>query len=343
MTTATTPQAGAQAEPAQVPFVSVVVPTHNRAAQLEDALAALWRQTYPADRYEVIVIDDGSQDDTPAVIQRMTPLAPCKVITHRTHGVGAAAARNLGMRLASGDILAHTDDDCRVPPDWIAAGVGAFRDNVAIVFGPIYPKPEQQVSFFSWIQVQDRPTGTYPTSNIFYRGDAARAAGFFDESFGGNLLGRPRWGWDNDFAYRLLRQGYAAHFEERAVAYTDVVRLSPLDWLKAGWRHSMIPATVRATPELRRHLLRFRLFNDGVSWSFELGLLATVAAVLHSRWWLLSWLPWLRFAAGTARHDWWPPLRWGALGAKIVLTFLLHAVRLAALMYGSVKARTPVL
>ena len=144
MTTVSSPFTGAAngaTDPAGLPFVSVIVPTHNRADQLTDALNALWRQRYPVDRYEVIVIDDGSEDDTPAVIERMAPQAPCRVVQQRTTGIGAAAARNLGMRLATGAIMAHTDDDCRVPETWIEAGVEGFADTVAIVYGPIYAKP----------------------------------------------------------------------------------------------------------------------------------------------------------------------------------------------------------
>ena len=328
-----------------MPFVSVVVPTHNRAPILREALEALWKQTYPVDRYEVIIIDDGSKDETPEVIDEVVRQAPCRVVTQRTTGVGAAAARNLGTRLATGSIVAHTDDDCRVPPGWLEAGVRAFsEEDVAIVFGPIYAKPEQRINFFSWVMEFSEPTGAYPTSNIFYRKAPVQEEGGFDESFGKNLLGRPVWGWDNDLAYRILRKGYLARFHKDAYAYTHVFRLSPWQWLAAGWRHSMIPSTVRATPELRHILLKRGLFADHVSWSYELGLLGTVAALATGRRsWLLAWLPWLRYAAGYARHDWSPPTRWPALSVKTAFSFALHTIRFTALLYGSLRARRLVL
>src|SRR5207244_2362539 len=84
----------------EMPFVSVVLPTHNRSAMLRDSLAGLARQTYPARRFEVIVVNDGSVDETEDVVQQLVPTLPFPVRYVKTAGVGAIAARNLGMREA---------------------------------------------------------------------------------------------------------------------------------------------------------------------------------------------------------------------------------------------------
>lgn len=99
------------------PSISVVVPTLDRPRELATCIAALASLDYPVDRYEVIVVDDGS--DPPA-----TPIS-----AHGRHGLrmtwlrqpnrGPAAARNLGARRARGAILAFTDDDCVPARDWL--------------------------------------------------------------------------------------------------------------------------------------------------------------------------------------------------------------------------------
>src|SRR3954467_3430323 len=92
--------------------VSVVVPTYRRPDLLARCLAALARQRYPADEYEVIVADDANDDATRRHIESLD-LAPLRLryvaVTNRH---GPAAARNLGWREATAEIIAFTDDDC---------------------------------------------------------------------------------------------------------------------------------------------------------------------------------------------------------------------------------------
>lgn len=99
-----------------LPRLSVVVPSFRRPARLRTCLAALAAQDYPADRLEVIVVDDGSPE----------PLAPAAapfadrldVTVHRQANAGPATARNVGAERATGDLLAFTDDDCEPAPQW---------------------------------------------------------------------------------------------------------------------------------------------------------------------------------------------------------------------------------
>jgi glycosyltransferase involved in cell wall biosynthesis len=93
-------------------FVSIVVPTRNRAELLRDCIQGLLEQDFPADRYEIIVVDDGSTDDTARVVQVLSA-------GHGSPGVrrfwlpklGVNAARNEGIRNATGDIVCIVDDD----------------------------------------------------------------------------------------------------------------------------------------------------------------------------------------------------------------------------------------
>jgi glycosyltransferase involved in cell wall biosynthesis len=108
---------------AATPRVSVVIPTHNGGATLAGTLTALAEQTLPAADYEVIVVDDGSTDDTAAIAEaggaRLVRLVP-------NHGV--AVARNRGIDAARAPVLAFTDDDCLPAPDWLEQVLAAFED-----------------------------------------------------------------------------------------------------------------------------------------------------------------------------------------------------------------------
>jgi glycosyltransferase involved in cell wall biosynthesis/SAM-dependent methyltransferase len=327
-----------------LPFVTVAIPTRNRADLLPDALLSLFEQDYPSDRYEILVINDGSEDKTEEVYEQLRSQANCQMRYIKTEGIGTAAARNLATREAEGDIVAHTDDDCRLLPGWIRAGVMAFEPGVAFVAGPILPKPDQTFTYFSWSMNHSVDNGTYPTSNIFYRRDVFLEEGGFSETFGMNMLGRPVWGWDTDLAWRLLRKGYQARFEVEAINYTEVFHLTPKRWLLEGWRASMIPTIVRFVPEIRKTLLYGRLFLSRDGLYFYLFLLGIILAIaLGNPIWGLLALPWTWVALRVARLDWWPPKRWPKGVAKIGFLFGRFAIAGVAGLFGSIRARRLVL
>lgn len=100
------------------PLVSVVLATRDRAAYLPEAIASVVAQRY--DRWQLVVVDDGSDDDTAAVAGRFAA-ADERIEVHRTAGVGAAAARNVGLDAARGDWVAFLDDDNTMHPAWLRA------------------------------------------------------------------------------------------------------------------------------------------------------------------------------------------------------------------------------
>ncbi len=100
------------------PFVSVVIPVYNDAARLRRCLAALAAQSYPRGRYEAIVVDNGSSDGPDAAAAGLDFV----VLAHEARP-GSYAARNAGIALARGAVLAFTDADCVPEADWIARGV----------------------------------------------------------------------------------------------------------------------------------------------------------------------------------------------------------------------------
>ncbi len=112
------------------PFVSVIVPVFNGEAWIDDCLSALRGQLYPADRYEIIVVDNGSTDDTRSIV------AQHGVVPEVETGIRSPyAARNRALAFATGEILAFTDSDCVPAADWLDKGIGPIRRGDADMVG----------------------------------------------------------------------------------------------------------------------------------------------------------------------------------------------------------------
>jgi len=101
----------------ELPFCSIVVPTHARPAQLRECLAALAELDYPREQLEVIVVDDGGGIPLEPVLEPFRDRIELTLLSQ--HQAGPGAARNTGVERAGGELLAFTDDDCRPERDWL--------------------------------------------------------------------------------------------------------------------------------------------------------------------------------------------------------------------------------
>lgn len=173
----------------RTPFVSVVVPVYNDSVRLARCLKVLRAQTYPKETYEVIVVDNASEQD----IRGVVCLFPGIVYTCENYP-GPAASRNKGITLSKGDIVAFTDSDCMPHPDWIEKGIERFfsEPSIGVVGGEIvtyFENPEKPTmvelfdrNYFKQRElIKDRHFSA--TANLFVRREVFARAGLFDISF----------------------------------------------------------------------------------------------------------------------------------------------------------------
>jgi glycosyltransferase involved in cell wall biosynthesis len=128
----------------ELPFLSVVIPTRNRAALLYNALESITKQTYSTTRFEVIIVDNGSTDATAEVCQHFKQRIPnLKYISVPLPGLHNG--RHAGLKESIGEILIYADDDIEALPTWLEGVAESFSDpQVALVGGKILPKFESQ-------------------------------------------------------------------------------------------------------------------------------------------------------------------------------------------------------
>jgi GT2 family glycosyltransferase/radical SAM superfamily enzyme YgiQ (UPF0313 family)/Flp pilus assembly protein TadD len=211
------------------PGLSVVIPTYNRQTIVRRTLLAFASQTFPPDQFEVLLVDDGSTDDTVAMVRRMKLPFPLRVLA-RPHG-GANVARNEGIRAARGHIVVITGDDMIPEPSFLEAHATFHRKYPAeteAMLGFIDWSPEITITPFMKFIVS--PEGgqqfsyhlvkngkvdfrLFYTSNIsLKRSFLQRQATLFDPDFVYPAFD------DVELGYRLANQGMQIHFNPLAVA-----------------------------------------------------------------------------------------------------------------------------
>lgn len=188
----------------KLPFVSVIVPVFNEEQIVRECLVALLNVDYPANRREILVVDNGSTDRTAEIIHSF----PVRYL--REERRGKSFARNRGIEASTGEILAFTDPDCVVSTRWLHELVRAFEEEgVGGVGGEILPypgkTPAERYAFRrvshsqKWlINHPTRPFAHAP--NFAFRQEVFQQIGLFDGRF-------PGGGWeDADLCWRFFRK-----------------------------------------------------------------------------------------------------------------------------------------
>jgi glycosyltransferase involved in cell wall biosynthesis len=312
--------------------VSVVVPTCNRPALLERCLAALEAQDFDPSAFEVIVADDAASPETEQQVRTSAARASCRVRylpISRTHG--PAAARNAGWRLAEGEIVAFTDDDCLPDPSWLSTGVAAFESGVAAVSGRvIVPIPDPPTDYERDAAGLER--SEFVTANCFCRLEVLDAVGGFDERF------LSAWREDSDLHFKIIATGGRIARAPDAVV-VHPVRPAPWGVSLTQQRKSLFDALL-----YKKHPALFRLrIRGSPPWDYYVIVAASLALLIGvltgSRRLLLGGsIAWLALTAafcgrrlrGTTRR----PLH---VAEMLVTSVLIPPVAVFWRIYGAVR------
>jgi len=147
-------------EATELPFVSILVAARNEENCIENCLESLVRQQYPADRYEIVVVNDRSTDSTSSIIEgyrEKCGMVKCANISSNPFGLtGKQNAINEGLKLCTGEIILNTDADCIAGPLWVRRTVSHFTPQIdlAMGFSTTYSVNGSR-SFFSALQSLD--------------------------------------------------------------------------------------------------------------------------------------------------------------------------------------------
>jgi len=291
-------------EPAQRPFVSVTICTFNRARWLRETLAFITRQDYPADRWELIVVDNNSRDETGHVVHGFSqaPKPPRYVFEHRQ---GSSFARNRAISESKGDIIVFTDDDMLGGPGWLSQLVEPFtrvgNERVGAVAGDVIPVFPEGLP--KWLHKQWEPLAFRPdvgqleprqlpmTANLALRANVLREIGSFRTDlgrFGNRLTGSE----DHELARRVWGAGYTIWYSPPAGLQHQIPagRLTFRYAFKMAFDSSRSRVIEKTTAP--GHGL-FWLLSRLVTYAFHLlwcGLLSLLSLVIFQLGWSKRWL-----------------------------------------------------
>ncbi|HEY9890020.1 MAG TPA: glycosyltransferase [Candidatus Obscuribacterales bacterium] len=201
------------------PQFSIIIPTYNRPDRLTHCLQSLTQLDYPRDRFEVIVVDDGSATPLDAVVQPFESVLTLRLL-RQTNG-GPASARNRGAAAAQGDYLVFTDDDCQPHGGWLTALAAAIAQAPDALIGghtcnalphnPYSTASQLLIDYLYSYYNEARGAATFFASNNFAMPrDRYQKIGGFDTDF--PLAA----GEDREFCDRWRHYGYPLYYAPAA-------------------------------------------------------------------------------------------------------------------------------
>ena len=268
------------------PDISVVVSTYQRSSRLPGLFEALGAQTL--DNFEVVMVDNGSSDDTEATLHKLVETTSMNVKAVRVErNRGPAAGRNAGWQQATAPFVAFTDDDCLPRAQWLERGLAAIRNNNAVVAGMTVPEHLPTIAGpFSRTGYPENAQWL-ATCNVFYRKDDLELVEGFDERF------ETPAAEDTDIGWRIQREAHRGFVHATDAVVEHVVW--PSDF-RASFREAKrwygIPYLIARHPKSGRDMLFWRYFWKP---SHPPALLAAAALIAtpFSPYALAGTLPWL--------------------------------------------------
>ena len=220
------------------PAVTAIICTRNRSRALAAALEAMTLLDVDGIPFELLVVDNGSTDDTRAVIEAAAARAPFPLRAVPEPTPGLSRARNRGLAAAHGSLLLFTDDDCRVAPDWVRATLGAFGGDLHQVIGgrvelfdPAQPSNLKRTAMEPEVLTgMDALFGFLHGANFAFGRSVVQMAGRFDVWLGaGTALQAAE---DTEFVYRAFHRGIPVRYEPGMLVYHDHGRTDPAEALR---------------------------------------------------------------------------------------------------------------
>jgi len=204
------------------PLVSIIIPTRNRPEGLQQCLAAIAGLDYPRDKFEVIVVDDGSSTQLYSVVELFSE--KINLFLLKQDHAGPAAARNRGVQQAKGKFLVFTDDDCRPTPGWLAALTDFLSRKPNFMVGGeilnglpqnLFSSASQTLVSYLYSYYNKNSGGAhfFTANNIALSKKCFLAVGGFDHEWGIAAAE------DREFCDRWLLNGYKMTYAPEAVIY----------------------------------------------------------------------------------------------------------------------------
>ena len=241
------------------PKLSIIIPTYNKVDLLMATLESLSGQDIPPTSFEVIVVDDGSSDDTKVFLENLKPDFALRCVFHGVNR-GRAAARNSGVAQAEGELVVFLDDDMALIPGFLRAHIRCHGERTdRVVIGNVLPArhvPRDRLNrYLATRGVHKLPPGApvpfryFVTNNSSLRRSDLIRAGRFDE----RLIA---WGGEDlELGYRLGEMGLEFTYCPSAISYhthfrtlEDICRLSEIFGAQS------VPILVEKCPALRSTL-----------------------------------------------------------------------------------------
>jgi glycosyltransferase involved in cell wall biosynthesis len=328
-----------------LPGISVVVSTYRRPEFLDELIKALTNQTLDHKHYEVIVVDNGSGDDTWLTLKDLVRSTSARMtVTSLATNRGPGGGRNHGISFVRAPLMLITDDDCLPTPGWLEAMKAAFEAGGDVLQGFVDSDPSDRAGAGPWThtKVINQPTPFFETCNVGYRTAALRAVGGFDEKDALTAqIGGRAFGEDALLAWRVQEAGGTPMFVPDGLVYHRNIPGDFRHWLRGQRNLVGFPGLGNRSPLVAKWFWHRHFLAEETA-LFDLALLGVVGFLLTRRPLMgLLLVPYLRhrwpYALGKSNGE--RPL---AL-ARMAQLAVADGVSFASLAEGSIRHRRLVL